>query len=141
MFTKEELIEIRNLIDSSKDKLTDETNRIRNSIASKIFSKLHGCPQEEPVSEELEEEISRLTNQILNGDKETYSKSFIASQIDYIARHFADWQKQQMMKAAEEVAVTSMPNDWAEYMPRVIVPVSTTYDLGEKVKVIIIKED
>lgn len=49
-------------------------------------------------------------------------------------------QKQQMMKDAEEAEITNKPNDYGEYMPRVIVPVSCSYKEGEKVKVIIIKE-
>jgi len=95
MFTKEELIEIRNLIDGSKDKLTDETSRIRNSIASKVFSKLHSQRTEETVSDGLEKEIIRYI-----GYSQEVDEDISTTMIRKAARHFAEWQKQQMMKDA-----------------------------------------
>ena len=102
MFTKEELIEIRNLIDGSKDKLTDETSRVRNSIASKIFSKLHSHPQEEPVSEDLEKELDRYLPSVFNKDMDGGNPRFTTwfKALRKTAHHFASWQKQQMMKDA-----------------------------------------
>ncbi len=62
-----------------------------------LFLLSHQKSAAEPVSEELEQEISRFCNQILNGENESYTKSFVSSQIDYIARHFVNWQKQRIM--------------------------------------------
>ena len=57
------------------------------------------------------------------------------------AHHFADWQRQQMMKHAKSTTVYHRPNDFGEYDPHVCVRVSTDFQENEKVKVIIIKED
>ena len=122
--------------------------------------------QEEYVSEDLEEEVHKISNQIMNSENETYSKSFIASEIDYIARHFALWQrrkdkhliwqissanyekgkqegKEQIMENAIKCEITWMDGFMLDYtqeqqddlLEKIGVKV------GDKVKLVIIKED
>ena len=62
------------------------------------------------------------------------------------AHHFANWQKQQMMKDALDCSIIMHPNDrFANYSVSAYVPplhpASTYISNGEKVKIIIIKEE
>lgn len=85
--------------------------------------------QEEPVSEDLEEEIGRYFKE--NGDKWAYTD---------VARHFAKWQKEQMMaKAVEMVVGYWMPNG----LMLTVDETENCYNIdeGDRVKVIVIKED
>ena len=56
--------------------------------------------QEQPVCEGLEEEIERYIPTSLAVKFPTTDIETIKSDIRYIARHFAQWQKEQMMENA-----------------------------------------
>lgn len=89
----------------------------------------------EPVSENLEEEIKKAFFD--NKCKITDNISF--SEFERIARHFAGWQKQKMMKDAVEGLVvcdelTHGYKDIAMHIPDYL-------KVGDKVKLIIIKEE
>ncbi len=58
---------------------------------------------EEPASEELEEEIESYIKDSLAIKFPTTDKEQIKADIRYIARHFAEWQKQQMIEKACEL--------------------------------------
>ena len=94
--------------------------------------------QEEPVSEDLEKEIDRVFFK-----NECDSQRLHHKEIADIARHFAAWQKQQMMndavdgKVQESVDTDSlwvMQDGWFS---------GIKYGLtkGDKVKLIIVKEE
>ena len=85
---------------------------------------------EEPVSEDLEEEIGRYFKE--NGNKWAY--------ID-VARHFANWQKQQMMKDA--VPATVLTNQYGNKYIRSWSGLReyNKFKNGDEVKVYLIKED
>lgn len=144
MFTKEELIEIRNLIDGSKDKLTDETSRIRNSIASKVFSELHSRPQEEPVSEDFEKEMDNYIPTVFSKDMDSGEPRFTTwfRALRKTARHFADWQKQQMTQGALNGYYNCGTIEVEDSYSSIIHKMKKLGILfGDKVKLIIIKED
>ena len=94
--------------------------------------------QEESVSEDLEEEIDNYVKR--NG----YDGLDSIEEVKYIANHFAEWQKQQMMKDAVDAKVTArwplhsspLYNSYEMY-----VPYAQHLSEGDKVKLIIIKED
>lgn len=87
----------------------------------------------ETVSEDFEEEYEKYfktheTDIVLN--PYTNCKD--------IARHFTEWQKQQMMKDAVE----SIVEDWCGDSPEIAIPLNPQdFKNGDKVKLIIIKED
>jgi len=101
--------------------------------------------QEESASENLEKEIQRYTEQ-----KKLSDVRFL---VPGIARHFANWQKQQMMKNCLDYTIMK-----AQYCDEHLPPLKDLATLplirfspakllerglkvGDKVKVIIIKED
>ena len=68
---------------------------------------------EEPVSDchDLEEEISTwIPAQIIGGDNEIWrdTKNVIIKWAGIVARHFAEWQKEQMLKEAVEELITKI---------------------------------
>ena len=102
--------------------------------------------EEEPVSENLEEEFYRFIDEEEGIPKMCNTREYIAWGVD-IARHFAEWQKQQMMKDAvngevvyqigsAEIAPTDI--QYKIMSDRVYIP---NVKLGDKVKIIIVKEE
>lgn len=92
--------------------------------------------QEEPVSEELEEEIDAWCQNVITG----------LPIVKEAARHFADWQKQQMMKDAVHAIVDSpfrmeFPNIYPDYRELKDYCDKNGIKDDDKVKLIIIKED
>lgn len=58
---------------------------------------------EEPVSEDLEEEIKKMQRHYRTIDEyDGYPATIYASGIDYIARHFANWEKEKIINKACE---------------------------------------
>lgn len=119
----------------SRDGGTACINKFSFALIASHFAKWQEQKDGVPtVDGDLEEEIKRY----FTCDPEVTLRQRTFGDI---ARHFASWQKQQMMRDAEEAAVTSRPNDFGEYMPMVTVPVCSSHDIGDKVKVLVIKED
>lgn len=89
---------------------------------------------EEPVSEDMEEEIIRWEDSFKHnpasmGYKET-------------ARHFANWQKQQMMKDAVKCEIAKESPDFNNEGHTIWLKVNTDdFHIEDKIKLIIIKED
>lgn len=102
--------------------------------------------QEEPVSEDLEEELNKWRHSHFHGRRDVdASGEYLerVSQLD-LARHFANWQKQQMMKDSKE-RVVRVDADGYPYINGVEfwdydkdVPLAKA---GDKVKLIIIKDE
>lgn len=95
--------------------------------------------KEEPISE-LEEEIKRYLHKVYDRD----------TTVGDVARHFAKWQKEQMMAKAIEAVVSQVPcsNEIIFYNPssvdRYYLPQEMNklgLNKGDKVKLVIIKED
>jgi hypothetical protein len=94
------------------------------------------------ASEELEIEIERwYDNEASEGFENVLWKD-----ICECARHFANWQKQQMMKEALDGEIC-IPNAFSTLeeegclIARAKVPVGGRFKFGDKVKLIIVKED
>ena len=114
---------------------------------------------EEPVSEGIENELERFAYSLPHSadgfwPKDIDPKSVEArtkygvhhywsyEQVMNIARHFANWQKEQMMQKAVEATVCEM----SEQHGRMVCAwfgckTEEYYDLDDKVKVILIKEE
>jgi len=94
--------------------------------------------QEEPVSEEFEKEVEKMWAQELRFLDTGYTIAELTKQ-DYedCARHFANWQKEQMMAKAFHAEIDSSRSDG-----RCILGGNfARFETGDKVKVIVIKED
>ncbi len=103
-----------------------------------VLSYIDSIP-EQPVGEDLEKEIESLWNLWTTSETPMYDKPepdamilINKSNFDYIARHFTNWQKGQMMKEAvdAEIGYSSIKTDDI-----------CKFRIGDKVKLIIIKED
>ena len=95
---------------------------------------------EEKPSEDLEEEISNYLKECLSLKFPTTDKKQIKADVEYIARHFANWQKEQLMKNVVETEVKGFFNGKGIYIDTDI-PIGIDVKEGDKVKVIIVKED
>ena len=105
----------------------------RMEVINSLYKTLHHM-QEEPVSEDLENEIEKMWAQESKYRDTDYTIAELTKQ-DYedCARHFSQWQKEQMMKEAID----------GEYLDNNIIlegSIRGMYDDGDKVKLIIIKD-
>ncbi len=108
------------------------------SICKHIKSFINSLP-EEPASEDLEEEIDRFEDWINNFNQSDYPTSYTVRDI---ARHFAEWQKQQMMKDAVDAFVNTYENtDDSNYVEFVTEQSPYKFKETEKCKIIIVKEE
>ena len=117
---------------------------------NQLLSFIDSLP-EEPVSEELEKELSAYVN------SKEYTNSIGTSGLLLIARHIANWQKekdQSVIELAEDHAMLAGMEKMKEEMMAKAVDaklleghlirqkgVTHPLHIGDKVKVIIIKED
>lgn len=99
--------------------------------------------QEKPVSEELEKEMNDFFLTMQVQDKEYINEDTFRS----IARHFVDWQKEQLMKDADDYLVDDDNTikkfyDTGGVVGKPIIFGSTpdSINVGDHVKVIVIKE-
>lgn len=100
--------------------------------------------QEGPVSKELEEEIIRYI-----GYPQEIDEDVSTTMIRKAARHFAQWQKQQMMKdavdgeilAIEDCNYSMNSHTHLEMYVDEVKLIEKGFKDGDKVKLIIIKED
>ena len=96
---------------------------------------INSLPPDEQPSDDLEDEIYNYwRNELTTEDIVTISKD------DFIfhATHFAQWQKEQMMKSAIEVKIN---RDTLYNLKPIIHEKYQDLRIGDKVKVIIVKED
>ncbi len=104
-----------------------------------------GCEANFTTNEELEKEFTRFLDDVEGSPRMWHSDEQMEWALD-IARHFAEWQKEQLMKDALNCSIIMHPNDrFANYSISAYVPplhpASTFISNGDKVKIIIIKED
>lgn len=94
----------------------------------------------DPGSDELEEEICRYINQ-------GYKDQEAVEDLNDVARHFADWQKQQMTRLAISAEIVAdLDPHGADYGLQKLEIGHNELELlgiknGTKVKIIVIKED
>lgn len=89
---------------------------------------------EEKLSEDLNDEIKKFIEEY--GYERDEDKLLIA----IVARHFAEWQKEQMMKDAVEGEI-QMRYSGSLCAKTIRVINEDKFKLGDKVKIIIVKED
>ena len=134
---KEEIERLYNLYELSNDYQ-------RMGACSTILDFIDSLP-EEPASEDLEEDSS--FEKLLQEIYIKYNKQISIEKLLDIASHFAEWQKQQMMKnvvdgevvyqiGSAEIAPTDIR--YKVVSDRVYIP---NVKLGDKVKIIIVKEE
>jgi len=115
-------------------------SRGRESAYDAILNIIDSLP-DEPVAEGLEEELERF---IASGDGITIENcgTYKVSYQDFkkVARHFAEWQKEQMMKGAVEGEVY-LYESYKRTATAILVDISKE-ELGDKVRIIVLpKED
>ena len=124
----EEVIE-RDLFDSRKEAL-----EYVEQLKKRYSDNKYNVPKE-PVSEDLESEFERVWNKELSGKIDTEAAL-------KIAYHFADWQKQQLMKDAVEASIIDYSDLVKEKGSCLLLPDNLNgFKDGDKVRMIIIKED
>ena len=160
MTDKEKLLKLRKLADAmyyATQHLTTDASRLHKAmdeyhqfIINEYHKKEPTIPdivdehfyemlEEEPVSEELEEEIKKYLHEVYDRD----------TTVGDVARHFAKWQKQRMMKDA--ITATILPanleetefclDDYDEVKHITRLVKEENLKIGDKVKVIVIKEE
>lgn len=130
---------------SDKEKIINEIQRRINlfrkdgKLGSDTEIALYGlinfinAMQEEPVNEELEKVAYEYSLYPVAPSK------FVLAEQGF--KDGANWQKQQLMKKAIEGIVTTNIDGWINVMTGFIRPEEAGANFGNKVKLIIIKED
>lgn len=136
--------QLRAQIAALQDATMDENKNFHSSYDEGKFDALSAVDalldsmQGETISEDLEEEIQKtIHNHFFDLNGIAIAGTSVYATVDdmvYIAKHFANWQKEQMMKDAAEA--TLLKNNMIRLK-------KTTHPLyvGDKVKVIIIKSE
>ena len=100
--------------------------------------------QEEPASEDLEKELDNWRHIHFSGRRDgKLSGEYLerSSQLD-LARHFVNWQKQQMMKDAVDGEIAILKTRLGQMLiAKLEILNDEKFKWGDKVKLIIIKED
>jgi hypothetical protein len=127
---------------SNIDKIRQKIERLKGYIsvthfAEELLSFIDSLQQEQP-SEDLEKEMERFLSNITPAFKDG-SYKITRYGFRAVARHFAEWQKQQMLKDAMKGMITCANLNRYILVPKL--DESLTY--GDKVKIVIIpdKED
>lgn len=96
---------------------------------------------EEPVSDDLEK-VAYTYSLKCYPLKTSYGETSPNPEVKDAVIYGANWQKQQMMKDVMEYKVMDLhKNEDGESVPSIIVDLPKSFDFGDKVKVIIIKEN
>ncbi len=134
---------------TDKKKIRAEVDRLKELVSDPILSgndlmigernaynavlKFIDSLPEEPVSEDLEEEVDEY---ILDNFDDAEGRVYVLQ----CARHFANWQKQQMIKDAIDGVVICDEKLTHGYKD-IVFKFPDNLQVGDKVKLIIIKED
>ena len=132
---------------TDKERILQEIERLETPIeyeliearafecALELVKKIIGSLPAETASPELEKEIQIYDNYL--------EENGLTASLEAIAHHFAEWQKQQMLKGKEEVVVV---DDWqygkdTDGAKPAIKVRNPDWKIGDKKRVIILKED
>ena len=124
---------------TDKEKIKAEIERLKESgcaspivICDTLLAFIDSM-QEEPVNEELEKVAYEYSLYPVAPSK------FVLAEQGF--KDGANWQKQQLMKKAIEGIVTTNIDGWINVMTGFIRPKEAGANFGDKVKLIIIKEE
>ena len=142
MTDKEKLNRIKKLADAmytTAQYLSTDASRLRKAMEEYHKFIIYEYNKQEPASDDLDAAIERYIEQ---------HKSELSGYFDIrrIAKHFADWQREQMMKGTidtvvvESYGVDKVDGKWENVIHPKIEIESDKLSIGDKVKVIIIKE-
>ena len=114
--------------DSLKAKLKGKEKQLEKAVLElKKYAKEDLGEQEEPVSEELEKAATKAFKQIVDSDKNSFLEIFKAG---------AKWKEEQMMKDAIDAEAS-----YTMSVPCITISLPLGVNVGDKVKVIIIKSE
>lgn len=142
--TKEETIKV---LQSIEDRAIDFPHMTACDWVAIAAAKRH--LQEEPVSKDLKHELVQWWNNHYTGIDKSYTfEKFVGHYIENstlldIARHFANWQKQLMMKNAVECDVIWKDDGLADLRwkdENGLKKLTSNLNNGDKVKIITVKE-
>ena len=129
----DEMVGLLSYIDSMQEKpVSDKLGGINNALIQ------DRCVQEYPVCDDLEEEIGEFISASIVGIQ--YCRHAIVEWGKRVARHFTNWQKQQMMAEAVDVTI-AIPYQNSEGGYTQLVDSKKGLPFGDNIKVLVIKED
>ena len=109
------------------------------SFGLEVLERFQDCQDsiEEPANEDLEEEIDRYYSDWQFDDDTIYED------MRNICRHFAEWQKQQMIKDAVNGTVCHRNGNVGDiyFQSDSVLSAKYQFKYGERIKIIIIKEN
>jgi hypothetical protein len=139
---------IDSISEESGCKKKDYRERYKRITQTEQFKKTYcdkSLGKEEPANEDLEEEIDRFEDWVNNFNQSDYPTSYTVRDI---ARHFAEWGRNHFEDKSEMVCEeTTIVNDWqyGKDQDHAIIPAIHQriegFNVGDKVKLIIIKEE
>ena len=144
MTDKEKLEKIKSLADKmyyTAHYLTTDASHLRKAMDEYHQFIINDYYKEEPVSEDLEKAAVEAFKHIVDSDKNSFLEIFKAG---------AKWQKEQMMTKSIDAVVSQVPcsNEIILYNPSSVDKYYLPQEMnklglnkGDKVKVIIVKED
>lgn len=129
--------EMKNCKDAvSRGTLDEIPSPVVYTMLQVLLTKIEKMPNE-PANDDLEKEVYEHLWKGRMGADVSKPIYFSYDELLEVARHFAAWQKQQMIKKAFSVEIGKQRPDYK----CVLNGNFFKYDTGDKVKVIIIKED
>ena len=128
----------------AKMKTEDFTYYEGMADALDLFEQFLDTLSEEPVSEDLEEEVKNYFEGYWPGtdtpEQCNTDLHFTPPAILRLARHFSEWQKEQMMKGAVEGVIIDSGFDDGIAFVTMNIP-DRRYDRGDKVRIIVLKAE
>ena len=141
MTDKEKLEKLEELADAmyyAAQYLTTDASRLHKAMDEYHQFIINEYHKEEPVSEDLEEVSEKfrwnIEESCYQNDNGTYTYS--SDNIEEAFKAGAKWQKEQLMKDAVEAKITLL--DGISYVDKNTL---SQYKAGDKVKIVIVKED
>lgn len=137
--------EIERLTEVTGYALSEYENGRRSAMydtRQRLIEFINSLPSEQPSEEleGLEDSIIEFLGHVPENDPDHSETLYTYEQMQEIARHFANWQKEQMMKNVVETKVKGRIDGKGIFIDTDI-PIGIDVNEDDKVKIIIIKED
>ena len=112
----------------------------KEKLIARHFYEL-GRQSKPKVSEDLEDEVDKRWKEWIAEDKDQVEGILTKSEFAFYARHFAQWQKEQMMKEAVECDVDGYGYLMMDGKRDILVAYPFDFEMPKKVRIVIVKED